>query len=160
MEPLDRDSFNKLPAEYGAFPTDPYSHTPMGGGARQPGMTGQVKEEILTRLGELGVLLRGGALCFAPTLLKSEEFLPAAGLFAYVDTAGKQKTLPLSPGSLAFTVCQTPIIYERGDQTKIDVLLTEGQPVTINGHCLDVKTTQHIFERDGQVEMLRVTVQI
>ena len=42
--------FNKSPAEYGAFPTDPYSHTPMGSGARQPGMTGQVKEEILTRL--------------------------------------------------------------------------------------------------------------
>ena len=47
--------FNKSPADYGAFPTDPYSHTPMGGGARQPGMTGQVKEEILTRFGELGV---------------------------------------------------------------------------------------------------------
>ena len=33
------------PAEYGAFPDDPYSHTPSFGGARQPGMTGQVKEE-------------------------------------------------------------------------------------------------------------------
>ena len=42
--------FNKTPAEYGAFPTDPYSHTPKHAGARQPGMTGQVKEEILTRL--------------------------------------------------------------------------------------------------------------
>ncbi len=52
--------FNKSPAEYGAFPIDPYSHTPMGSGARQPGMTGQVKEEILTRLGELGVC---AALC-------------------------------------------------------------------------------------------------
>jgi hypothetical protein len=41
--------FNKTPAEYGAFPTDPYSHTPKGQGAKQPGMTGLVKEEILTR---------------------------------------------------------------------------------------------------------------
>ena len=47
--------FNKTPAEYGAFPTDPYSHTPGHGGAQQPGMTGQVKEEILSRFGELGV---------------------------------------------------------------------------------------------------------
>jgi hypothetical protein len=38
--------YNKTPAEYGAFPTDPYSHTPAGQGAKQPGMTGQVKEEI------------------------------------------------------------------------------------------------------------------
>ena len=50
--------FNKTPAEYGAFPTDPYSHTPGHGGAQQPGMTGQVKEEILTRWGELGLRVR------------------------------------------------------------------------------------------------------
>ena len=47
--------FNKTPTEYGAFPTDPYSHTPAGQGAKQPGMTGQVKEEIITRWGELGL---------------------------------------------------------------------------------------------------------
>ena len=49
--------FNKTPAEYGAFPTDPYSHTPKHAGAKQPGMTGQVKEEVLCRFGELGVEL-------------------------------------------------------------------------------------------------------
>ena len=32
--------FNKSPAEYGAFPTDPYSHTPAGQGAKQPGHDG------------------------------------------------------------------------------------------------------------------------
>ena len=35
---------------------DPYSHTPGGAGAKQPGMTGQVKEEVITRLGELNFL--------------------------------------------------------------------------------------------------------
>jgi hypothetical protein len=48
---------HKSPALYGAFPTDPYSHTPAGKGAQQPGMTGQVKEDILSRIGELGVFL-------------------------------------------------------------------------------------------------------
>ena len=33
----------KQPDEYGAFPTDPYSHTPSFAGVQQPGMTGQVK---------------------------------------------------------------------------------------------------------------------
>ena len=37
--------FNKSPDVYGAFPTDPYSHTPKGQGAKQPGMTGQVKRK-------------------------------------------------------------------------------------------------------------------
>ena len=46
--------FNRSAAQYGAFPTDPYSHTPAHAGAQQPGMTGQVKEELLTRWAELG----------------------------------------------------------------------------------------------------------
>lgn len=36
--------FNKSPAEYGAFPTDPYPRTPGRCGAQQPGMTGQAKD--------------------------------------------------------------------------------------------------------------------
>jgi len=38
-------AFNKTPAEYGAFPTDPYSHTPGHGGASQPGMTGRSRRK-------------------------------------------------------------------------------------------------------------------
>lgn len=67
-------SFNKTPDLYGAFPTDPYSHTPSGRGACQPGMTGQVKEEILTRWGELGLFVENGRLRIAPALLHKREF--------------------------------------------------------------------------------------
>jgi hypothetical protein len=150
--------FNKSPAEYGAFPGDPYSHTPMGGGARQPGMTGQVKEEILSRFGELGISVRNGTLCFKPTLLRSDEFLDGASEFSYIDLEGERKTLPLPPGSIAFTLCQTPIAYLRGADAKIELLLAEGRTVTIDGDCLDVATTKHIFDRDGQVTLIRVTV--
>ena len=41
-----------------------------GQGAKQPGMTGQVKEEILTRFGELGVRVEEGAIVFEPALLR------------------------------------------------------------------------------------------
>ena len=58
---------HKSPELYGAFPTDPYSHTPAGKGAQQPGMTGQVKEDILCRFGELGVFINQGQLSFNPT---------------------------------------------------------------------------------------------
>ena len=57
-------SFNKPPDVYGAFPTDPYSHTPKGQGAKQPGMTGMVKEEILTRQVELGFSIENGNITF------------------------------------------------------------------------------------------------
>ena len=66
----------------------------------------------------------------------------------------------MAPGSMALTFCQTPIVYVHGDSAKIEVMLAEGRTVTMSGNSLDVMTTQHIFERDGQVEMLRVTVQM
>ena len=43
---------------------DAYSHTPYKSGAKQPGMTGQVKEEIITRMGELGCFVEDGCLVF------------------------------------------------------------------------------------------------
>ena len=150
--------FNKTPAEYGAFPTDPYSHTPWGSGARQPGMTGQVKEEILTRWGELGVSIQAGILHFTPTLLRSEEFLTGEEQFTYVNMQGKTQTISLPPNSLAFTFCQTPIIYTRGDVEQIEVVAGNGRVTTYPGNSLDATTSQHILNRDGTIELVRVTV--
>ena len=48
--------YEKTVSEYGAFPTDPYSHTPQHMGAQQPGMTGQVKEQVLTLPDEVRIL--------------------------------------------------------------------------------------------------------
>ncbi|MCB8968810.1 MAG: hypothetical protein H6660_18165 [Ardenticatenaceae bacterium] len=150
--------FNKSPAEYGAFPTDPYSHTPAGRGAQQPGMTGQVKEEILTRWGELGVFVQDGVLHFAPTLLRSQEFLHEPGCFVYVDDDGQQQTLSLPAHALAFTFCQTPIVYILGDVQEIEVVWGNGRTTRISGHSLDADTSRHIFARDEQVKTVYVTV--
>ena len=88
-------------AEFGAIPTDCYSHTPAHAGAQQPGMTGQVKEEILTRFGELGLRVEDGRLCVLPGLLAPEA------LFGRDDTGW-------SPARL--TVCGTPVGIEVGDK--------------------------------------------
>ncbi|HSO69931.1 MAG TPA: hypothetical protein VLQ67_09855, partial [Arachnia sp.] len=80
---------------YGAFPTDPYSHTPKDRGARQPGMTGQVKEEVLTRLGELGLRVEGGRIVVRPLLLRSSEWTTAPATFAYRDVSGEERTVDL-----------------------------------------------------------------
>ena len=99
-------------------------------------------------------------MCFAPTLLRSEEFLSTASTFRYIDIGGYLLCVSLLPGSLAFTVCQVPVVYVRGDSEKIDVMLSDGHTETMSGNCLDVMTTQHISDRNGQIEMLRVTVRI
>ncbi len=74
--------YRKTASQYGAFPADPYSHTAGEGGAQQPGMTGQVKEEILTRWGELGLWMRDGWLLFRPVLLDSAE-IPQGGALRF-----------------------------------------------------------------------------
>ena len=66
----------------------PYSHTPAHGGARQPGLTGQVKEDFLCRLGELGVVVEQGRVHFRPQLLRREEFVTSPCDFVYYDVAG------------------------------------------------------------------------
>ena len=77
---------------------DPYSHTPAGRGAQQPGMTGQVKEDILCRWGEFGVYAQGGKLFFNSTIIRTEEYLEEDKEFVFYDVNNKK----FSPCSLRF----------------------------------------------------------
>jgi len=151
--------YEKSVAEYGAFPTDPYSHTPSSGGAKQPGMTGQVKEEILTRLGELGVHVAGGVVCFKPSLLQAGEFMDSPEDFQYFDTQGTPDSLPLPAGSMAFTVCQVPVIYERVTGSAwVEVTFADGTTTEFTGSRLDVQVSAEVFNRSGRVERIRVGI--
>lgn len=139
----------KTPSEYGAFPMDPYSHTPGRGGARQPGLTGQVKEDILCRFGELGVHVREGRIHFEPRLLDREEFLTAPAEWRYFDVFGNERRMKLRAGSLAFTYCQTPVIYILAAQSQLAIHRKSGE-VKQPGTSLDAQTSRAIFERTGE----------
>lgn len=152
--------YEKSVGEYGAFPSDPYSHTPSEGGAQQPGMTGQVKEEILTRRGELGIRVEAGELRFAPPLLRAEEFLAEGADFAYVDVQGRGRRLSLFPGSLAFTLCQVPVVYERTTAApRIRIAFVDGSAQEMRGNRLGPALTASLFARDGRIERLVVGVE-
>jgi len=134
--------FNKEAEVYGAFPADPYSHTPFQQGAKQPGMTGQVKEEVLTRWGELGVDIINGCAAFTPKLLKKSEFF--------------------EDGSLSFTWCGSPVCYK---------LAAKGQgKITVNGksRAYDAKEgamltpaeSADLFARNGKIKEITVEVEL
>jgi len=147
---------NKDPDVYGAFPTDPYSHTPGNRGAQQPGMTGQVKEDIIARWGELGVMIREGSIRFHPILLRSVEFLSEALEFVYLDVNGERNTIYLEKGSLGFTYCQVPVIYHLSKEHRIVVHLSDGTARQVAGLVLDQELSSRIFNRDGTIVRIEV----
>ena len=149
---------HKSPKLYGAFPTDPYSHTPGGKGAQQPGMTGQVKEDVLCRFGELGVFVEDGKLFFNPRLLRAEEFLTEPKDFSYTNINKEQKTIQLKKGSLCFTYCQVPIIFKQADHNNVEVINNDGSSSKFDDLQLDVKTSDKIFNRTGEVDQIIVSI--
>ena len=153
--------FNKSAAEYGAFPTDPYSHTPAHAGAQQPGMTGQVKEELLTRWAELGLHVADGSIHFISTLLGDREFatrdltltLPGQ----HHRDADVDVDVNISPGQAAFTICQVPVVlHTAGPAPSIRVTDAAGATRELTGLQLDRTTSKEIFDRTDQVTRLDV----
>ncbi len=128
---------HKSPELYGAFPTDPYSHTPYHRGAQQPGMTGQVKEDILARYGELGLEVNDGTLNFNPILLRKSEF----------DHEAK---------SVSFTLCEVPIEYKIGDSNIVTVNFKDGSIEKLPGLSLSKELSKYMFDKTGSLESVAV----
>ncbi|MBT8220160.1 MAG: hypothetical protein KJP00_10055, partial [Bacteroidia bacterium] len=149
---------HKSPSLYGAFPTDPYSHTPAGKGAQQPGMTGQVKEDILSRYGELGIFVKQGRLYFDPCLLRKNEFLQESKLFDYVDVNSAKQQIQIDQGSLCFTYCQVPVIYQLADNEGVEVIYKNNDSKKLETLILDAETSNQIFQRTGVVSRIMVQV--
>ena len=122
---------HKSPAEYGSFPFDPYSHTPTMAGVQQPGMTGQVKEDIISRWFELGISVRDGQLWFGPRFICPDDF---------------------KNGELRFTYCGTEIIYRlKYKLPKHGWYVTDTPPV-----AYPREDSAHVFARDGKVKHIIV----
>lgn len=150
--------FNKTPAEYGAFPTDPYSHTPKHAGAQQPGMTGQVKEELITRFHELGVHIIEGRVVFNFLLLRKQEFLSQAIEFRYLDTSNKWQILALKENELAFTWCQVPIVYRINSQINKRTTIVYNDESTYTVDSLEIASdkAQALYKRTGAIKHIIV----
>lgn len=148
----------KSPELYGAFPTDPYSHTPQNAGVKQPGMTGQVKEDFISRLGELGIAISNGELGFTPTLLNRDEMLKTTKHFEYFDVNGDPHQIKLKPGQLGFTFCQVPVIYSMSDKDGIEVSFIDGTIKSFNGLKMNTEISQSLFSRGGEVKRIDVLI--
>jgi hypothetical protein len=152
-------SFKKTPLEHGAIPIDPYSHTPAHAGAQQPGMTGFVKEEILVRPAELGVIVDEGEILFNATFMEGSESLPHRCEWSVLDTSMEWRIVDLPAQSLGLSICQVPITVTRTEGApQIEAELSRGEILRIDGSSLGRNLSSEIFARTGEVTSIRAFV--
>ncbi|HEY5662928.1 MAG TPA: hypothetical protein VIS05_02705, partial [Ilumatobacter sp.] len=137
--------FHKQPADYGAIPTDCYSHTPIHAGAQQPGMTGQVKEEVLTRLGELGVRVTDGRVSLSPGLLPVEQIVGST------DGTGRG-------GAASLTFCSVPMSITVGPADGVNVVRHDGTRTYREGLTLTDGDSRELLDRTGAIALVEWTV--
>lgn len=152
--------FNKTPEDYGAFPTDPYSHTPRHIGAQQPGMTGQVKEEMMARFAELGIRVSEGEVNFDPCLLRPCEFIDTVKVFRFLDVHNQWQEFDVPENGLAFTWCQLPLVYRicESQSPALTVTLANGDSLSLTDLRLPADLAEAVFTRNGFIEKLELTI--
>ncbi len=146
----------KNPKHFGAFPVDPYSHTPQHAGAQQPGMTGQVKEDILARVSEIGVRIRDGIISFDPGMLESCELLTESSNMKFFDVNGQLRTLAIEKDCFAFTLCQVPVILKQSIQQGISIRFVDQSQIQRDDLQLSIEESQEVFARSGQIQIIEI----
>ncbi len=126
--------YRKDSAACQAIPIEPYSHSSFDGKSQQPGMTGQVKESVIMRRGELGVIVENGQIKFDPWFIAPAEF--------------DEK------GCLSLTVCGIPVRYVPGEQgdASINIRYASGNTAHVAGAALPESISREVFHRSKDIE--------
>ncbi len=131
--------YRKTPEQCNAIPIEPYSHSSFTGKSEQPGMTGQVKESLLMRRGELGVCIEGGAIRFDPDFLRAQEFD--------------------ANGAVHFSICTVPVCYQKGAAARtpaLEIDFADGHTHTQDDLTLSGAISQSIFAHEGAVASITI----
>lgn len=147
---------HKSPENYGAFPTDPYSHTPFGRGAQQPGMTGQVKEDVICRMREMGVSYVDGKIHFIPHLMSKKKFNRTEETIHFRNVLGKIQEIQIPCDSMFISICQTPIIIKLAEKNEITVYKQDMIVETSPSLELSSADSLSIFSRNGIIQQVHV----
>ena len=113
-------------------------------GVQQPGMTGQVKENIISRFFELGVSVQNGQIEINPIILKKPEFIVP------------QPDADYKHPYIEFTYCKVPVVYLLDENQGIDIINSSGEQIKTKVYKLSKKDSYSIMSRDGKIERLVV----
>ena len=115
---------------------------------------------MIARRRELGVVVERGSLRFEPFLLRRRELLTAPARFDHLDLDGRWRQIALPAGSLAFTVCQVPIVYRPAEQPHLVVTRSDGSTVRCAGAALGPELSRALFERTGEIRQIEAFLPI
>ena len=118
-----------------------------------------VKEEILSRLGELGVRVENGCVTFQPVLLRRSEMRRSPGTWRSFAVDGTPVEMSVPEGTLAFSLCQVPVRYHlRAEREWIRVVMRDGSSREFDGRTLDTRVSAAVFARRGVIAQIEVGV--
>ena len=143
---------NKSPKLYGAYPTDAYSHTPGNAGAKQPGLTGQVKEDVINRWAVLGVQIKGGEIHIDPIILNQDELLDKEEKLNYINVKAERVSKMVQPQELSFTYCGTLFTYKLSEISSLNIILENGQEIESDRMSINAEWSAEIFARSGKIK--------
>ncbi len=142
--------FKKTPKEWCSFPQNAYSHTSFERVIEQLG------EKNIMRFAELGIIVKDSRISFCPNLIDDSEFLSEKTEFEFIRIDNERELVSLDKDMLAFTFCQTPVIYQKSDKNEIFVLYTNAESVTVKGNTLPEDISKSVFMRENKVDSIRV----
>jgi hypothetical protein len=99
-----------------------------------------------------------GCLYFNPCLLRKDEFTAQERTFNYVTLNKEHKTFALPVGSICFTYCQLPVIYNLSDENYLEIEKKDGTLMKQNSLYLNRENSTHIFCRTGEITKITVHV--
>jgi len=108
-------------------------------GVQQPGMTGQVKEDIISRFNELGVEVVDGKIRIDKSMISFDEF----------------KSESEKP-SLQFTFCGIPFTYIVDNADSAVVKFTSQEFIKFNDLEINRSVSKLIFERSNKIQSIHV----
>ena len=123
-------------------------------------MTGQVKEEVLTRFAELGICVQDGCVSIRPALLRTREFADEERPFWYLDVNNSWQDIGLPGSSLAFTWCQVPFVYilNAAGEESLTIEFNDGTSASFPDLALPADISESLFMRDGKVRKISVSI--
>jgi hypothetical protein len=105
---------------------------------------------------EVNIALNEGKLEFQPTLLHRNEFLIDGNEVNFITVDGTDKKIQLEKGSLAFSVCQVPVIYTIAASNQMEIQYNNGTSITLDSLALDANESQKIFGRKGEISLIKI----